>query len=172
MPSLPESLAEGRQLLYTLSPKPQSHPMERSEHVVDQMPEAFSGCHLLMIYKTQEVNLVELKTVKQFWFMDVNKCVEIYNFFIRYLSTWDLQNGRFEFNSIIRCIPMSLINTADSTTTNNAHIKVIVLARKLDIWNRNWIQKKKKRHTLFVIHNSNNNKKNHQIHWPDKMFVS
>lgn len=61
MPSLPGSLAEGRQLPYILSPTLQLHLMERNERVVDLTPEAFSGCHLLMIYKAEKINLVKSK---------------------------------------------------------------------------------------------------------------
>lgn len=56
-----------------------------------------------------------------------------------YLSKWVLQNGRREFNSIIRCIPMSEINTADSATMLSIHIHRKLLARTLDIWNKNHI---------------------------------
>lgn len=66
--------------------------------------------------------------------------------FFVYLSTWDLQNGRREFSSIIRCMPMSEIKTADSMATHSIHNNMNVVTRKLVILIEN---KRRKETTIY-----------------------
>lgn len=121
MPSLLGFQAVDLQLLYILFRELELHPMAHIELVSDPMPRAFAVYHLLRLQlKCLSIELFDIKFGKV-------------PFTASYLSTCDLQNGRLELSSIIRCIPMSEINTADSVAAHSTHIKTIVLARKLDI---------------------------------------
>lgn len=142
--------AADRRLPCTLSPKRQPHPMEHIGHVFDRQPIACVEYHLYTIETPRttanRINwLIDRQIVccayTLIWDCETRiRMVEQHSENI-YLSTWDLQNGRREFSSIIRCIPMSEIKTADSMATHSTHNAINVVARKLVIFEK-WVEKK------------------------------
>lgn len=140
MPSPLGFPVEDLQLLYILFQERELHRLAHIELVFDPTPKAFAEYRLFTLQK---------KCVSTELF---NVQFRKYYLSVTYLSTCDLQNGRLELSSIIRCMPMSEINTADSVAAHSTHIKTIVLARKLDICEERG--KKNHIHTdriLFVI---------------------